>query len=61
MFLGEDVDLKDDLEDLSDPVGEEDDNKADHSTSDLSFAGFLGVFVGGTSQHGEASHDEHTK
>ena len=47
MFLGEDVDFEDDLEKLSYPIGEEDDEESYQSTSYHVFAAFLGLFVSG--------------
>lgn len=49
------------MEDLGDPVGEEDDDKAGDGTGDHFFTFFLGFFVGGTSEHGKATHNKHAK
>ena len=59
--LTEYVYLKYHLEDLGDPVGGKDDKEADEGTGDHFFAFFLGFFVGGAGEHGEAAHDQHTK
>lgn len=59
--LTEDVDFEDNLEDLGDPVGEEDDKEAGEGAGDHFFAFFLGFFVGGACEHGESTHDEHAK
>jgi hypothetical protein len=60
-LLTEDIHLEDDLEDLGDPVGEEDDEKASEGAGDHFFAFFLGLFVGGTREHGESSEYQHAK
>lgn len=48
-FLGKDVDFEDDLEDLGDPVGEEDDEKTGQGAGNHFFAFFLRLLVSGTS------------
>lgn len=60
-LLTNDVDLEDNLENLGDPVSEEDDGKTKEGASDSFLTFFLSFFVGGTSQHGKAARNEHAK
>lgn len=55
------IHLKYYLEDLGDPVGEENDKKANNSAGDLFFAFFLRLFISCPCEHGKSSHDKHAK
>ncbi len=48
-LLREYIDFEDDLEDLGDPIGEEDDKEAREGASDHFFTFFLSFFVSGAS------------
>lgn len=53
--LTKDVDFEDYLEDLGDPVGEEDDYKTGEGAGKHFFAFFLRFFVGCAREHGKSA------
>jgi hypothetical protein len=59
--LGKDVDFEDNLEDLRDPVREENNGKASQRAGNHFLAFFLGFFIGCACEHSESTHDEHAK
>lgn len=52
---------KDDFKNLSEPIGGENDDKANNSCSDALFARFGFFGVGSSGEHGETTGNEHGK